>query len=111
MRSRFIVLPQPGVKIDLQLLERAVHFLAKRHSIELVERSLVKAFADAVGLRALGLGARVIDVLHREIELVLVPFGIAAELAAAVGEHALQLGIVPLENGSTRSFSRSAAVI
>src|SRR6266536_5659291 len=43
------------------------------------------------------LGARMIDVLDREIELVLVPFGIAAELAAAVGEHAQQLGIVLLE--------------
>src|SRR6266536_3546094 len=71
--------------------------IAQRHSIELVERSLVEAFADAVGLRALSLGARMIDVLDREIELVLVPFGIAAELAAAVGEHAQQLGIALLE--------------
>src|SRR5262249_47662583 len=50
-----------------------------------------------VGLRALGLGARVIDVLDREIQLVLVPFGIATELAAAVGQHAQQLDIVLLE--------------
>src|SRR6266536_729787 len=97
MRSRFIVLAQPNVKVCLQLVERVVHLLAERHSIELVERSLVEAFADAVGLRALSLGARMIDVLDREIELVLVPFGIAAELAAAVGEHAQQLGIVLLE--------------
>jgi hypothetical protein len=47
----------------------------------------VEAFADAVGLRALGLGARVIDVLDREIQLVLVPFGIAAKLAAAVSQR------------------------
>src|SRR6266498_2457701 len=97
MRSRFIVLAQPNVKVCLQLVERVVHLLAERHSIELVERSLVEAFADAVGLRALSLGTRMIDVLDREIELVLVPFGIAAELAAAVGEHAQQLGIVLLE--------------
>jgi hypothetical protein len=51
----------------------------------------------AVRLRALGLGARVIDVLDREIELVLVPFGIAAELAATVSQHAQQLDIVLLE--------------
>jgi hypothetical protein len=44
----------------------------------------VEAFTDAVRLRALGLGARVIDVLDCEIQLVLVPFGVAAELAAAV---------------------------
>jgi hypothetical protein len=48
-------------------------------------------------LRALGLGARVIDVLDREVELVLVPFGVAAELAAAVSQHAQELDIVLLE--------------
>src|SRR6266540_2251986 len=46
MRSRFIVLAQPNVKVCLQLVERVVHLLAERHSIELVERSLVEAFAD-----------------------------------------------------------------
>ena len=47
----------------------------------------MEAFTDAVRLRALGLSVRVIDVLDCEIQLVLVPFGIAAELAAvaAVG--------------------------
>jgi hypothetical protein len=48
----------------------------------------VEAFTDAVRLRALSLGARVIDVLDREIQLVLVPFGVAAELAAAVSQQA-----------------------
>src|SRR6266516_5493701 len=44
MRSRFIVLAQPNVKVCLQLVERVVYLLAERHSIELVERSLVEAF-------------------------------------------------------------------
>ena len=48
-------------------------------------------------LVSLGLGARVIDVLDREIQLVLVPFGIAAELAAAVSQHAQEFDIVLLE--------------
>jgi hypothetical protein len=39
----------------------------------------------------------VIDVLDREIELVLVPFGIAAELTAAIGQDAEKLDIVFLE--------------
>jgi hypothetical protein len=39
----------------------------------------------------------VIDVLDREIQLILVPFGIAAELAAAVSQHAQELDIVLLE--------------
>ena len=66
----------------------------------------MEAFADAVRLRALGLGARVIDVLDREAQLVLVPFRVAAELAAAVSQYAQEPDIMLLEerqNGSTRS--------
>ena len=38
-----------------------------------------------------------IDVLDRKIQLILVPFGIAARLAAAVSQHAQQLDVVLLE--------------
>ena len=51
--------------------------------MELVERGPVEAV--------------VIDVLDREIQLILVPFGVAAELAAAVSQHAQELDIVLLE--------------
>jgi hypothetical protein len=56
---------------------------AERDAVELVQHGFMEAFADAVGLRALGFGAGVIDVLDREIELVLVPLRIAAVLTAA----------------------------
>jgi hypothetical protein len=49
---------------------------------ELVEGGLVEAFTDAVRLRALGLGARVIDILDREIQLVFMPFTVLAGAAA-----------------------------
>jgi hypothetical protein len=70
---------------------------AERDTVELVEHRFVEALADAVGLRALGLGARMIDVLDGEVELVFVSFGIAAVLAAAVGQHAQELDIVAVE--------------
>src|ERR1700741_1109798 len=60
---------------------------AERNTVELVQHGLVEAFADTIGLRALGFGARVIDVLDREIELVLMPLRIATVLAAAVGQY------------------------
>src|SRR5262249_9296921 len=60
------------------------HLLAEGDAVEFVEHSLVETLADAIGLRALGLGARVIDILDCEVELVLVPLWIAAILAAAV---------------------------
>src|SRR5205823_12973569 len=49
----------------------------------------MEALADPVGLWALGLGAAVIDVLDRQVELVLVAFP-AAELGAAIGQHPAQ---------------------
>jgi hypothetical protein len=101
---RLIVFRDPRIQAGLQLVDRTVHLFAERNTIEFVEHGLVESFTDAVGLRALGLGARVIDVLDREIELVFVPFGIAAILAAAVGQYAQQLTSWPSKNGSTRSF-------
>ena len=89
MRSPMIVLDQPGVEIGLQLLDRAIDLLAERYTVELVEHGAMEALADAVGLRALGLGAAVIDVLDRQVELVFVAL-VAAELGAAVGQHARQ---------------------
>jgi hypothetical protein len=56
-------------EITLQLVDGPIDFLAERHAIELVEHGSMEAFADSVGLRALGLGAGVIDVLDGEIEL------------------------------------------
>src|SRR6266567_3652449 len=97
MWPRLIVFRDPGIQVSLQLVDRTVHLFAERDTIEFVEHGLVEAFTDAVGLRALGLGARVIDVLDRKIELVLVPFGIAAILAAAVGQHAQQLNLMAVE--------------
>ena len=53
----------------------------------------MEALANSIGLRALGLGAAVIDVFDGEIELVFVAFG-AAKLGAAIGQHARQRNAV-----------------
>jgi hypothetical protein len=57
----------------------------------------VEPLDDTVGLRAAGLGAGVVDVLDRQVELVFVPVVGAAELGAAVGEQPLQRHAVLLE--------------
>ena len=59
MRARFVVLLHPGIEIPLQLVDGAVDFLAERDAIELVEHGAMEAFADSIGLRALGLGTGV----------------------------------------------------
>ena len=67
------------------------------NAVEFVQHGLVEALADAVGLRALGLGARMIDILDRKVELVFVPLRVAAILAAAVGQHPQQLDLLAVE--------------
>jgi hypothetical protein len=64
------VLPHPLVEVSLQVLDGAVELLAERDAVERVEQGLVEPLADAVGLRALSLGARVIAVLDGEGELI-----------------------------------------
>lgn len=108
MRTRFVVLLDPGVEIDLQFIDCPVDFLSERNPIELIEYGSVEALA---GLRALGLGARVIDVLDREVQLVFVMLGVAAILGTAIGQHPAQDDAVLLKERHTRSFNRSAAVI
>ena len=87
MQSPVIVVDQPGVEVGLQLVDRVVDLLTEGNPVELVEDGAMEALANAIGLRALGLGAAVVDVLNGEIELVFVALG-AAKLGAAIGQHA-----------------------
>src|SRR6516162_1874301 len=65
MGPTMVVFDQPGVEIGLQLVDHAIDLLAE-HPVELIQDGAMKALADAIGLRALGLGAAVIDVLDGE---------------------------------------------
>jgi hypothetical protein len=85
MWSPIIVLDQPGIEISLQCVDRAIDPLAEGDPIELVEDGAIAALADSIRLRALGLGAAVIDVLDRQVELVFMALG-AAELGATVSQ-------------------------
>src|SRR4029434_3188243 len=86
MRPELIVFGNPGIEVGLQLVDRSVNLLSECQAIELVEYGAMKALADAVGLRALGLGAGVVDVLARQVELVFVA-GAAAKFGATIGQH------------------------
>src|SRR5256886_16479656 len=87
MWPRLIVFAKPQIKIGLQLVDRTIHLFAEGDAVELVEHGLVEALADAVGLRALGLGPRMVDVLDGKIELVLVMLWIAAIFRAPTCER------------------------
>src|SRR5215469_5216471 len=67
MWSSMIVVDQPGIEIGLQLADAVVDLLAEHDPIELVQDGAMEALADAIGLRALGLCAAVIDILDGEV--------------------------------------------
>ena len=57
-----VVFRDPGIEVSLQRVDAVIDLAAEGHAVELVEHGLVETLDDAVGLRALGLGASVIDV-------------------------------------------------
>ncbi len=69
-----IVLGHPLIEISLQFLQRRAQFLAEGNGTELVLDGAVEAFANAVHLGAPCFGATGIDVLNRQLHLILVVF-------------------------------------
>ena len=69
-----IVDEHPFIKVGLQDVRRVVELLSERDPVELIQQRLVEALANTVGLRALHLGAGVVDVLDSEIQLIFVSY-------------------------------------
>src|SRR3569832_2281041 len=69
MRPLMVVRVDPRVKIDLQLFHRRVDLLSERDLVELVQDRLMEALADPIGMRRLGFGARMVDVVDGQIQL------------------------------------------
>ena len=88
MRPVLIVTLDPGIEVGLEFGDRLIDLLAEDDAIELIEHRLVEPLNDAIRLRALGLGARMVDILERQIELVFMALWIAAIFLAAIGQHA-----------------------
>jgi len=72
VRALLIVLAQLTIQICLQRLQRSVPFLAKGDAVKLLLDRAMKAFANAVGLRRFRARAGVVDIFHRQIQLILV---------------------------------------
>lgn len=111
MCSLGVVVPHSPVEVGLQLGDRPVELLAQRDLIELDQDGLIEALADAVGLWASGLSPYVVDILHRQIELI----GMALGLATVLRPRSVSTRLIAIscssKNGRTQSFSMSAAVI
>ena len=86
MCSFIIVAIEPNVQIFLQALQVEVDLFPEGDLIELLQNGLVKSFTDTIGLWASRFRLRVVDVLDRQVELILVMFSIAAILGATIRE-------------------------
>ena len=62
MRPVLIVTFNPGIEVGLKFGDRSIDLLAEDDAIELIEHRLVEPLNDAIRLRALGLGARMVDI-------------------------------------------------
>jgi hypothetical protein len=87
MRPAFIVFRHPGVDVALQLLQARIQPLPERYAVELVLHRAMETFADAIGLRRPRLGLGMVDILNRQVELILVVFPLAAVLGSAAGQN------------------------
>jgi hypothetical protein len=94
-----IVLFEPGIEVILQLLQRRVELFAKGHAIEFILHCAVEPFTDAVGLRRLSSRSAVINVFHRQIELIFVMLTLAAVLGSAIGQNAQQRNLLLFKEG------------
>lgn len=86
MGAFLIVVDQPATQIVLQGINRRVEGFTERRPIELIQHRLVQPLTDAVSLGVPGLGAGVLDVLHRQVEFIGMLLGVAAVFRAPVGQ-------------------------
>jgi len=100
-------LVRPTLIVALQVaIENGLHFLdgfepcaTSLDAEVLIKQRTVQALDDAVGLRALDAGGAVLDLLELQEQLVRMLIGPAAELAAIVRQHGVDLGVALLEGG------------
>ena len=67
----------------------------------------MEALANAVGLRMIGFGPGVLNVINGQVELVIMGFWFAAVFRATVSQNTDQPMPCSARKGSTRSLSRS----
>lgn len=99
VRPFLVVELQVDVKVGLHLFDGLVPLLPAFDAEVLVEQRAVQAFDEAVTLRPAYACGAVLDLLQLQEQLIGVLVFPAAVLAAVVGQHGVDAGIVLLEEG------------
>ena len=97
MGSVIVVIKQPFVQIFLEFIQVAIELFAERDLIELLQNGLVETFTNPVGLRMPGLGFGVVDVVDRQIQLIIMLFDLTAIFGAPIRQdtqHGQSVGLI-----------------
>ncbi len=86
VRAFCIVMRHPLVEVSLKFIQGGIDFLAEGNVIKFFFNGSVEAFADAVGLRMVGLGFAMVNIFNRQVELILVVFEQAIMFRASIGQ-------------------------
>ena len=70
MGAASVILIHILIQIDLQGLKVRIDLLPKSDPVELIEDRLMNPLTDSIGLWALGLGFRMLDVVELKIQFI-----------------------------------------
>src|SRR5688500_15095536 len=104
-----IILLHPLIQISLQLFQGVVKLLAKSHRIKLILNGAMETLADTIGLRMARFGLGMVDILNRQVQLILVMLQRAAVFCASISQDAQQRDFLLLKEGEHPALIRSAA--
>lgn len=93
MRAVLIVFLHPCLKINLYLLQCSIDVLQKCDSIEFIEHGFLEALADPVGLGMSCLGSSMVDVLHGQVEFILMALGCSTALGSTESPAVRKMGL------------------
>ena len=81
-------------------------FLAERHAVEHVEQRLVEPFANPIGLGALRFCLGVVNVFHRQAQLILVVVWCPTVRCPSISQQPTEWNAVLLEEGNHPSIEQ-----
>jgi len=114
MCSFTVVFIKPLIQIRLKRLDIPVDFLAEGHLIKFLQNGFMKSLADSVRLWRFGLGLGVVNVIDRQVQLVIMGFGLTTIFCASICQDSKQGQLVlfiDADSGDSGRYFRVKAAI
>ena len=90
MSSRCVILHEPLIEIALQILYTCIDLFPECDAVKFIENRFVESLAEPIGLRILHLRLRVLNVIDRQEQLVVVSIRPPRELRAPIRQDPQQ---------------------